>query len=33
MARFNPKNERAKRPYFRFLREADQKADSTIRSV
>lgn len=33
MARFNPKNERIKRPYFRFLREADQKADSTIRSV
>ena len=33
MAQFNPKNERIKRPYFRFLREADQKADSTIRSV
>ncbi len=33
MARFNPKNERIKRAYFRFLREADQKADATIRGI
>jgi integrase len=33
MVRFNPKNERIKRAYFRYLREADQKADSTIRGI
>ncbi|MGI9511153.1 MAG: tyrosine-type recombinase/integrase [Geminicoccaceae bacterium] len=33
MARFNAKNERLKRAYCRYLREADQKAESTIRSV
>jgi integrase len=33
MKRFNPKNERIKRDYFRYLKEADQKAEATIDSV
>jgi integrase len=33
MVRYNPKNERIKKEYFRFLKEADQKADATIDSV
>lgn len=30
---YNPKNERIKRDYFRYLKEADQKAESTIDGV
>src|SRR5262245_23610011 len=30
---YHPKNERAKKDYFRFLKEADRKSDSTIDSV
>jgi len=33
MPRYNPKNERIKKAYFRFLQEADRKADSTIDGV
>lgn len=33
MSKFNAKNERLKRAYCRYLREADQKAETTIRSV
>ena len=33
MRRYHPKNERAKKDYFRFLKEADRKSDSTIDSV
>ena len=30
---YNPKNERAKKDYFRFLKEADRKSESTIDGV
>ncbi len=33
MTQFNPKNERIKRDYFRYLKEADQKAEATIDGV
>jgi integrase len=33
MPRYNPKNERAKKDYFRFLREADRKAESTVDAI
>ena len=33
MQRYNPKNERTKKEYFRFLKEADRKADTTIDGV
>jgi integrase/recombinase XerD len=33
MTQFNSRNERIKRSYVRFLREADQKAESTTRAV
>ncbi len=33
MKNFNPRNERVKRQYFRFLKEADQKSEDTIRSI
>lgn len=33
MPRYNPKNERIKKAHFRFLKEADRKADSTIDAV
>jgi integrase len=33
MKHFNPRNERIKRDYFRYLKEADQKAEATIDSV
>jgi hypothetical protein len=33
MPNYNPKNERAKKDYVRFLKEADRKAESTIDSV
>ena len=33
MRNYNPKNERIKKDYFRFLKEADRKADSTIDEV
>ena len=33
MVRYNPKNERIKKVYFRFLKEADRKANSTIDGV
>ena len=33
MRLYNPKNERIKRDYFRYLKEADQKAESTIDGV
>jgi len=33
MRNYNPKNERIKKEYFRFLKEADRKADSTIDEV
>ena len=33
MYHFNPKNERIKRDYFRYLKEADQKAESTVDGV
>jgi integrase/recombinase XerD len=33
MRRYNPKNERIKKDYFRFLKEADRKSDSTIDGV
>src|SRR5262245_60965697 len=33
MSNYNPKNERVKKEYIRFLREADRKAESTIDSV
>src|SRR5262245_19560419 len=33
MHRYNPKNERVKKDYFRFLKEADRKAESTIDAV
>jgi integrase len=33
MQPYNPKNERVKKDYLRFLREADRKAESTIDSV
>jgi site-specific recombinase XerD len=33
MARFNPQNERIKREYFEFLRQADQKSESTVRGI
>jgi integrase/recombinase XerD len=33
MRSYNPKNERVKKDYFRFLKEADSKAESTIDSV
>jgi integrase len=31
--RYNPKNERLKKDYFRFLKEADRKAESTVDAV
>jgi len=30
MRNYNPKNERAKKEYLRFLREADRKSESTV---
>lgn len=33
MLRYNPKNERIKKEYFRFLAEADRKAESTIDGI
>lgn len=33
MTKFNPKNERIKRSYVRFLKEADGKAETTIRGI
>ena len=33
MPRYNSKNERIKKDYFRFLKEADRKSDSTIDAV
>ena len=33
MTKFNPKNERIKRTYVRFLKEADGKAEATIREI
>jgi integrase len=33
MPRYNPKNERIKKEYFRYLKEAAQKADSTIDGI
>jgi hypothetical protein len=33
MPSYNPKNERIKKEYFRFLKEADRKADTTIDGV
>src|SRR5262245_56663010 len=33
MRHYNPKNERVKKDYFRFLREADRKAESTVDGV
>ena len=33
MTKFNPKNERIKRSYVRFLKEADGKAEATIRGI
>lgn len=33
MRNYNPKNERIKKEYFRFLKEADRKAESTIDEV
>ena len=33
MRHYNPKNERVKKDYFRFLREADRKAESTVDAV
>jgi hypothetical protein len=33
MPRYNPKNERAKKDYVRFLKEADRKAESTIDAI
>lgn len=33
MANCNPKNERIKRSYIRFLKEADQKAEATVRGI
>ena len=33
MRHYNPKNERAKKDYFRFLKEADRKSESTIDGV
>src|SRR5262245_14257782 len=33
MTQFNPKNERIKREYFRYLKEADQKAEATVDGV
>jgi len=33
MRSYNCKNERIKKEYFRFLKEADRKADSTIDEV
>jgi integrase len=33
MVRYNPKNERIKKLYFRFLKEADQKSDATVDAV
>jgi hypothetical protein len=33
MRNYNPKNERAKKDYYRFLKEADRKAESTIDTI
>ena len=33
MRNYNPKNERLKKEYFRYLKEADRKAQSTIDAV
>jgi hypothetical protein len=33
VSRYNPKNERIKHEYFRHLREAQRKSDSTIDGV
>lgn len=33
MPRYNPKNERIKKDYFRWLKDADRKADSTIDAI
>jgi integrase len=33
MRHYNPKNERVKKDYFRFLKEADRKAESTVDGV
>lgn len=33
MPRYNSKNERIKKDYFRFLKEADRKSDSTIDEI
>jgi integrase len=33
MTKFNPRNERIKRAYVRFLKEADRKAEATIRGI
>jgi integrase/recombinase XerD len=33
MKKYNPKNERIKREYYKFLREADRKAESTIDGI
>ena len=33
MPHYNPKNERVKKDYFRFLKEADRKAESTVDAV
>lgn len=30
MTKFNPKNERIKKAYYTYLKEADQKAETTI---
>lgn len=33
MAKFNTKKERIKREYFEFLRQADQKSETTVRGI
>jgi site-specific recombinase XerD len=33
IVRFNPNNERIKREYFEFLRQADQKSETTVRGI
>ena len=33
MRQYNAKNERIKKEYFRFLKEADRKSDSTIDGI
>jgi hypothetical protein len=33
MDKLNPRNERIKRDYFEFLRQADQKSEATVRGI